>query len=78
MIVPFAAGGALDTLARIVAERMRAPLGQSVVIENVTGGEGTIGVGRAVRARPDGYTICLGTNSTHVLNSALYSLRMTC
>jgi len=53
---------------------MRAPLGQSIVIENVTGAEGTIGVGRAVRARPDGYTICLGTTGTHVLNSALYSL----
>src|SRR5262245_49262707 len=61
LIVPFAAGGAADTLVRIVVERMRAPLGQSIVIENVTGAEGTIGVGRAVRARPDGYTICLGT-----------------
>src|SRR5262245_26378987 len=74
MIVPFAAGGAADTLARVVVERIRAPLGQSIVIENVTGAEGTIGVGRAVRARPDGYTICLGTTGTHVLNSALYSL----
>jgi tripartite-type tricarboxylate transporter receptor subunit TctC len=74
MIVPFAAGGAGDTLARIVVERMRASLGQSIVIENVTGAEGSIGVGRAVRARPDGYTICLGTTGTHVLNSALYSL----
>ena len=74
LIVPFAAGGAADTLVRIVVERMRAPLGQSIVIENVTGAEGTIGVGRAVRARPDGYTICLGTTGTHVLNSALYSL----
>jgi tripartite-type tricarboxylate transporter receptor subunit TctC len=74
MIVPFAAGGAADTLARIVVERMRAPLGQSIVIESVTGAEGTIGVGRAVRARSDGYTICMGTTATHVLNSALYSL----
>jgi tripartite-type tricarboxylate transporter receptor subunit TctC len=74
LIVPFAAGGAADTLVRIVVERMRAPLGQSIVIENVTGAEGSIGVGRAVRARPDGYTICLGTTGTHVLNSALYSL----
>jgi tripartite-type tricarboxylate transporter receptor subunit TctC len=74
MIVPFAAGGAGDTLARIVIERMREPLGQSIVIENVTGAEGSIGVGRAVRARPDGYTICLGTTGTNVLNSALYPL----
>jgi tripartite-type tricarboxylate transporter receptor subunit TctC len=74
MIVPFAAGGAGDSLARIVVERMRASLGQSIVIENVTGAEGSIGIGRAVRARPDGYTICLGTTGTHVLNSVLYSL----
>jgi tripartite-type tricarboxylate transporter receptor subunit TctC len=74
MIVPFAAGGAGDTLARVVIERMRAPLGQAIVIENVTGADGSIGVGRAVRARPDGYTICLGTAGTHVLNSAFYSL----
>ena len=74
MIVPFAAGGAADTLARIVVERMREPLGQSVVIENVTGADGTIGTARAARARPDGYTLCLGTNGTHVLNGALYSL----
>ena len=74
LIVPFAAGGAGDTLARIVVERMREPLGQSVVIENVTGADGTVGIGRAARARPDGYTVCLGTTGTHVLNGAFYSL----
>src|SRR5262249_49686504 len=56
MIVPYGAGGPLDTLTRIVSERMRVSLGQSIVIENVTGASGTVGVGRAVRAAPDGYT----------------------
>lgn len=74
MIVPFAAGGAVDTLARFVVERIREPLGQPVVIENVTGADGATGIGRAARARPDGYTICLGTTGTHVLNGASYSL----
>jgi tripartite-type tricarboxylate transporter receptor subunit TctC len=74
LVVPFAAGGAADTLARIMVERMREPLGQPVVIENVTGADGTIGTARAARARPDGYTLCLGTNGTHVLNGAFYSL----
>jgi tripartite-type tricarboxylate transporter receptor subunit TctC len=74
MIVPFAAGGAGDTNARIVVERMRGPLGQSIIIENVGGADGSIGAGRVARARPDGYTICLGTMDTHVLNAAFYSL----
>jgi tripartite-type tricarboxylate transporter receptor subunit TctC len=74
MIVPFAAGGAGDTVARIISEGMRGRLGQSVVIENVTGADGTIGTGRATRARPDGYTICFGSMDTHVLNAAFYSL----
>jgi tripartite-type tricarboxylate transporter receptor subunit TctC len=74
LVVPFAAGGAGDTVARVVVERMRGPLGQPVVIENVTGADGTIGTARVARARPDGYTLCLGTNGTHVLNGAFYSL----
>src|SRR5262249_25967380 len=57
MVVPFAAGGPLDTLARFMAERMRASLGQPVIIENVTGAGGSIGVGRVARATPDGYTL---------------------
>ena len=57
MIVPFSAGGPTDTLARIVAERMRSALGHPIVIENVTGAGGTIGVGRAARAAPDGYSM---------------------
>jgi tripartite-type tricarboxylate transporter receptor subunit TctC len=74
MIVPFAAGGPTDTLARIFSERMRSPLGQPIVIENVTGAAGTIGVGRAARAAPDGYTIVLGAWNTHVVNGAVYAL----
>jgi tripartite-type tricarboxylate transporter receptor subunit TctC len=74
MIVPFAAGGLTDVVGRIVAERMVKSLGQPIVIENVTGADGSIGVGRAARARPDGYTIDVGNNGTHVLNGALYSL----
>jgi tripartite-type tricarboxylate transporter receptor subunit TctC len=74
MIVPFPAGGATDVLARIMAERMRASLGQPIVIENVAGAAGSIGVGRAVRAPADGYTLSVGTLSTHVLIGALYAL----
>jgi tripartite-type tricarboxylate transporter receptor subunit TctC len=74
MIVPFPAGGANDVIARIVAERMREPLGQRIVIENVGGADGSIGVGRLARARPDGYTICLGIDGSFVLNGAFYSL----
>jgi tripartite-type tricarboxylate transporter receptor subunit TctC len=72
--VPSAAGASIDTIGRIVAERMRHPLGQPVIVENVSGADGSIGVGRAVRARPDGYTIDLGFLGSHVLNGAFYSL----
>jgi tripartite-type tricarboxylate transporter receptor subunit TctC len=74
MVVPFAAGGPTDTIARIMAQRMRAPLGQTVVIENVTGAAGSIGVGRVARASPDGYTVGIGHWSTHVVNGAIYQL----
>ena len=74
MIVPFAAGGASDAIARVVAERMGKLVGQAIVIENVTGADGNIGTGRAARARPDGYTIDFGAIGTNVLNGALYSL----
>jgi tripartite-type tricarboxylate transporter receptor subunit TctC len=74
MIVPFPAGGATDTLARFLAEQMRAVLGQSVVIENVAGAAGSIGVGRAVRSPPDGYTLSIGTSTTHMLTGGLYAL----
>jgi tripartite-type tricarboxylate transporter receptor subunit TctC len=74
MIVPFPAGGATDTLARFLAEKMRAILGQSVIIENVAGAAGSIGVGRAVRSAPDGYTLSIGTSTTHMLTGGLYAL----
>lgn len=72
--VPYAAGGPLDVVMRIMADGLRATLGQSIVIENVTGAGGSIGVGRAARAAPDGYTISTGNWSTHVANGAIYPL----
>jgi len=74
IIVPFAAGGPSDAMARILGERMRETLGQPFLIENMTGAGGSIGVGRAVRAAPDGYTISFGHLGTHVANAAIYSL----
>jgi hypothetical protein len=64
MIVPYAAGGPVDVFGRILAEGMRRSLGQPVVVENVAGADGSIGVGRAAHARPDGYTINVGIMST--------------
>jgi tripartite-type tricarboxylate transporter receptor subunit TctC len=75
IVVPYAAGGPTDVVGRILAERMRAALGQAVIIENVTGAKGTLGVGRVSRAAPDGYTISIGHWSTHVVNGALYQLQ---
>ena len=74
MIVPFPAGGATDTLARFLGERLRAILGQPVIIENVGGAAGSIGVGRAVRSSADGYNLSIGTSTTHVLTGGLYKL----
>jgi tripartite-type tricarboxylate transporter receptor subunit TctC len=75
MIVPFPAGGATDTLARFLAERMRGIFGQPVVIENIAGAAGSLGVGRAVRSAPDGYTLSIGTSTTHMLTGGLYALQ---
>jgi tripartite-type tricarboxylate transporter receptor subunit TctC len=75
MIVPAAAGGSTDVVGRVLAERMKDALGRPIIIENVSGADGSIGVSRAVRARPDGYTIDLGFLGTHVLNGAFYSLQ---
>jgi tripartite-type tricarboxylate transporter receptor subunit TctC len=75
VVVPFPAGGPTDMIGRILAERMRGALGQSVIVENSTGAGGTIGVGRVARAAPDGYTLCLGIWSTHVVNGAIYTLQ---
>jgi tripartite-type tricarboxylate transporter receptor subunit TctC len=74
IIVPFSAGGPTDSMARIMADGMRTTLGQSLVIENVTGAGGSIGVGRVVRATPDGYTLGIGHLGTHVANGAIYNL----
>jgi len=74
MIGPFPPGGVTDVIARVLAERMRESLGQPIIVENVGGANGSIGVGRAARARPDGYTIDLGFLGQHVLNGAIYSL----
>jgi tripartite-type tricarboxylate transporter receptor subunit TctC len=75
VIVPFAAGGATDVLARFLGERMRAILGQPIVIENVTGAGGSIGVTRLVRAPADGYTLEMGTSTTNMLLGGLYPLQ---
>src|SRR3954447_13810165 len=74
MVVAFAAGGSGDTISRIIAENMRSTLGQTVIVENVGGAAGSIGVGRVARSQPDGYTISAGNWPTHVLNGAIYSL----
>jgi tripartite-type tricarboxylate transporter receptor subunit TctC len=74
MIVPFAAGGPVDVIARIVAVPMGKALGQTVLVESVTGAAGTIGVGRVAKAAPDGYTLSIGHWSTHVINGAIYPL----
>ena len=75
MIVPFAPGGVSDVMGRMMAEPLRGVLGQPVIIENIGGAAGSIGVGRAVRAPGDGYTLSIGTTSSHVLTGALYSLQ---
>jgi tripartite-type tricarboxylate transporter receptor subunit TctC len=74
LIVPFPPGGPNDTLGRIMAERMRGTLGQPVIVENASGANGTLGVGRVARAVADGYTIGVGTWATHVVNPAIYAL----
>src|SRR5450631_207267 len=73
LVVPFPPGGSTDVAARIMAEYMRPLLGQSVIIENVGGAGGSIGVGRVARAAPDGYTIDIGQWDTHV-GSIIYTL----
>jgi tripartite-type tricarboxylate transporter receptor subunit TctC len=74
VLVPFSAGGPSDAMARILAERMKTTLGETILIENVTGAGGSLGVGRAVRSPPDGYTVSFGHLGTHVANGAIYKL----
>jgi tripartite-type tricarboxylate transporter receptor subunit TctC len=73
LVVPFPPGGSTDAAARIMAERMRASLGQPVIVENIGGAGGSIGVGRVARAAPDGYTFDIGQWDTHV-GSIIYKL----
>ncbi|MGE0037910.1 MAG: tripartite tricarboxylate transporter substrate-binding protein [Xanthobacteraceae bacterium] len=75
MIVPYPAGGVTDGLARLLAEHMKASLGQPVIVENVGGAGGSIGAGRVARAAPDGYTILFGNAETHVFNAAVQTLQ---
>src|SRR5262249_15371519 len=74
LVVPFPAAGPADVLARVLVERMRQSLGQSVIIENVSGAAGSIGVRRVARAAPDGDTLILGNLGTQVFNGVIYSL----
>src|SRR5258708_15913761 len=73
MVAPFPPGGATDPLARILVERMRVSLGQPLIIENVSGAGGSIGVGCVARAAPDGYTVSIGPWGSHVAAGAVYS-----
>jgi tripartite-type tricarboxylate transporter receptor subunit TctC len=75
LVVPFAAGGTFDVLGRIIAARMAEILGQSVIVENTTGAGGIVGVTRVINAKPDGYTILLGTVGTHAYNQTIYKKR---
>src|SRR5262245_41519831 len=72
MIVPFAAGGQVDVLGRVLAPRLSEILGQQVVVENVGGGGGMIGSSRVARGAPDGYLFVLGSISTHAFNQTLF------
>ena len=74
IVVGVAAGAATDTIARMMAERMKSSLGQPVIVENVTGAGGTIAAGRVARAAPDGYTLSLGNNGSHVVTGATYAI----
>jgi tripartite-type tricarboxylate transporter receptor subunit TctC len=73
IVVPLAAGGAVDRMVRVLIEPMKTSLGQPILVENIGGAGGTIGITRVARAAPDGYTVSIGTWGTHVLNSFVYS-----
>jgi tripartite-type tricarboxylate transporter receptor subunit TctC len=73
IVVPFAAGGAFDALARVLAPRMAEVLGQQVIVEDVSGASGIVGSGRVAHASPDGYTVLLASIGTHAYNPAVYN-----
>src|SRR5689334_12310273 len=73
VVIPLAAGGAVDTMVRTMTEVMRGSLGQPILVENMGGAGGVTGVGRVARAEPDGYTISIGTWGTHVVNAFVFS-----
>src|SRR5213593_1736719 len=74
IVAPTTAGGPPDTIARLLGERMRVTLGQPIIVENVTGAGGTIGISRVVRADPDGYTVSIGHLNSHVFSAATYTV----
>src|SRR4029077_540511 len=74
LIAPTSPGGPPDTIGRILSERMKASLGQPIIVENVTGAGGSLGVGRVARAAPDGYTVSIGHLNSHVFTGAVYNL----
>jgi tripartite-type tricarboxylate transporter receptor subunit TctC len=73
VVIPLAAGGAVDTMVRTMLDSLRASLGQPILVENMGGAGGTTGVNRVAKASPDGYTISVGTWGTHVVNAFVYS-----
>src|SRR5262245_44254046 len=73
VVIPLAAGGAVDTNVRIMVDSMRATLGQPILVENNGGAGGVTGINRVARAAPDGYTISVGTWGTHVVNAFVYT-----
>src|SRR5882724_4367262 len=75
IVIGYAAGGPTDTRVRILAQHMRATLGQSVIVENMTGASGSLAIARVGRAAPDGYTLSSGDWGTHVVNGAIYTLQ---
>ena len=75
IVVPFPAGGVTDVTARVLADHLKGSLGQPVIVENVTGAGGTIGVGRVARATPDGHTLSLGDLTSHVSSSAIFPVQ---
>jgi tripartite-type tricarboxylate transporter receptor subunit TctC len=75
LVVPFAAGGAFDTVARIIGSRMAELLGQPIIVENATGAGGIVGVRRVIASEPDGHTVLLGTTGTHAYNQHIYKTK---